>query len=450
MALALALMTLSGCRRDPIPRADPVKPASAQVAASHRAMVDDLAAIATRVAEENDYLSDKPAIDMRAQLAAETPETPARLRFRTRFELGREELNLGREREAIEHLQAAYDLFPSTGLPEDALDVCVYFLAVSHLRLAETANCCRQPSADSCLYPIQGRGRHDDREGSEGALPWLEKFLTLPGAPQPQKMNAIWLLNVAHMTLGDYPDGVPERRRLPLYPANRPKPEPFPRFPNIAADAGADTFSLSGGAIADDFNGDGAIDLVVSVWDARENTRLFLNDGKGRFTDRTEAANLTGMMGGLNMKQADFDNDGDLDILVMRGAWLGKNGRHPNSLLRNEGVDSAGVPVFRDVAPLAGLTAANYPVLSGDWADFDNDGDLDLYLGNESNSDFRCPSQLFRNDGPSAPGGVNRFTDIAAEAGVRNFGLTKGVTWGDYDGDRLPDLYVSNFAGVNR
>jgi len=70
-------------------------------------------------------------------------------------------------------------------------------------------------------------------------------------------------------------------------------------------------------------------------------------------------------------------------------------------------------------------------------ADYDNDGDLDLYIGNEG-----FPSQLFENNGGT-------FTDVAKRAGVANGRFTKGVVWGDYNNDRLPDLYVSNADGDN-
>ena len=88
---------------------------------------------------------------------------------------------------------------------------------------------------------------------------------------------------------------------------------------------------------------------------------------------------------------------------------------------------------------------AHYPTQTAAWADFDNDGDLDVYIGNEnlSGSDY-APCQLFRNNGDGT------FADVADAAGVTNGRFTKGVAWGDYDDDGLPDLYVSNLAGDNR
>ena len=145
---------------------------------------------------------------------------------------------------------------------------------------------------------------------------------------------------------------------------------------------------------------------------------------------------LKGLLGGANLLQADYNNDGHTDILVLRGTWLDKYGRHPNSLLRNNG-DST----FTDVSLDAGLGVAHYPTETAAWADYDNDGDVDLYVGNEYGDGLEAPSQLFRNNGDGT------FTDVARIAGVENNRYAKGVSWGDYDNDGFPDLFVSNLMG---
>ena len=106
----------------------------------------------------------------------------------------------------------------------------------------------------------------------------------------------------------------------------------------------------------------------------------------------------------------------------------------PNSLLQNDGRGH-----FRDVTFEVGLGGNHYPTQSASWADYDNDGDLDLYVANEIG-----PSELFNNNGSG------QFHNVAFEAGVVNGGSPKGVIWGDYDNDRFPDLFVSNFVGPNR
>lgn len=86
------------------------------------------------------------------------------------------------------------------------------------------------------------------------------------------------------------------------------------------------------------------------------------------------------MYGGLNLRHADYDNDGDVDILVLRGGWMDPGTLCVNSLHENDGRG-----VFRDVTFKVGLGDFHYQTQTADWADFDNDGFLDLYLGNENN-----------------------------------------------------------------
>ena len=122
--------------------------------------------------------------------------------------------------------------------------------------------------------------------------------------------------------------------------------EEFPPFHEVAADLGLNTLTLSGGVIADDFDNDGWLDIVVSDWSPSGQLRLFQNGGDGTFSERTKEAGLIGIFGGLNLVQADYDNDGDTDIFVLRGARGSRGiGRgYPNSLLQNDGDGR-----FRDV-----------------------------------------------------------------------------------------------------
>jgi hypothetical protein len=167
--------------------------------------------------------------------------------------------------------------------------------------------------------------------------------------------------------------------------------------------------------------------------------RFYRSRGDGTFEDASSAAGLDGVAGGHNIVQADYDGDGWMDALVVRGTWLGEKGNHPNSLLRN-----LGGARFVDTTYLAGMAEPSYPTDTCIWADYDLDGDLDLFVGNEDDLRNEAPCQLFQNQG------AGTFVDVAAAAGVENRRFTKGAAWGDYDLDRFPDLYVSNLGLRNR
>jgi hypothetical protein len=291
-------------------------------------------------------------------------------------------------------------------------------------------------SPESCILPIRGSGVHTNQEGSRQAIKCFTRICDLTSPADEIHLKARWLLNIAWMTVGEHPQAVPEKYLIPEEAFE--STEDFVQFTNIAQQLKLDTFTMSGGAIIDDFDNDHHLDLICSSWDPRDQLRFFRNQGDGTFEDRTKASGLEGFCGGLNMVQADYDNDGDIDFLVLRGAWLGTKGRHPNSLMRNNGNGT-----FTDVTLDVGMVE-HYPTQTAAWADFDNDGNLDLFVGNESDPSIDAPCQLYRNEGDGT------FRDVAATAGVTNGGYTKGVVWGDFNGDRYPDLYVSNQGGKNR
>ena len=395
--------------------------------------------IARDVLSTNRFLGDRE----RNALVAEFDALPAGVWPERRQELlvqiAVHELRLGRTEAAIARFEAAERLLPElpAGSVRRARVELLYGKGLAWLRRAETLNCVECHTPESCLAPIRGRGVHSDPEPSRRALAAFEELCALPDLDPAVRLRARWLLSVAAMTLGEWPDGVDERWRIPE--AAFDSDEDFPRFPDVAAQAGLDVVDLSGGALVEDLDGDGLLDVLTSTWDYTGPLHLMRNRGDGTFEDRTEQAGLSGLYGGLNLVHADYDNDGDADVLVLRGAWFAALGRHPNSLLRNEGDGT-----FLDVTVAAGLAEPACPTQTAAFADYDGDGDLDVYVGNESTPGARHPCQLFRNEGDGS------FTDVAAAAGVENDRYTKGVAWGDYDADGSPDLYVSNYTGENR
>lgn len=337
---------------------------------------------------------------------------------------------LGRIDEAIEHLEIAVRLLEENKprLTKEQLAEFLFQAGLTWLRLAESQNCVFCETGESCILPIRESGIHRAQVGSQRAIEYFERVLKL----DPTNRRPQWPLNIAYMTLGKYPDSVPPEFLIPT--AAFESTVEFPRFQEIGLKAGIKVVNCGGGGIAEDFDGDGLLDWMSCPWSPGGEIKLFRNRGDGTFDDISEAAGLAGIVGGINLVQGDFDNDGDADVYVTRGAWLNESGRVPNSLLENLGQGK-----FRDVTYDKGLGNEEFPTPTAAWSDFDNDGDLDLFVGNEG-----PPCQLYRNDGEKG------FVDIAREAGVINDRFTKGVVWGDYNADRFPDLYVSNLSRKNR
>ncbi|HUP25368.1 MAG TPA: CRTAC1 family protein, partial [Thermoanaerobaculia bacterium] len=370
---------------------------------------------------------------------------------RVRLQLAYEHIRLGEHEQAITQARAVLDLLRKAGQDGSPAALGAWkVLGVANYQAGEDANCVTLHPEGACILPIRPGAVHARPEHARDAA---EAFLEVLRR-RPDDVSARWLLNLSSMVSGDYPQGVPEPLRLPPGAFATPADAtPFPLWIDVAPRLGVAAFDLAGGAVMDDFDGDGRLDLISSTWDPCDSLKAFRNDGEGGFVDVTEAWGLHGQLGGLNLVHADFDNDGDLDLLVLRGAWQGPAGRVRRSLLRND--LNTERRSFVDVTAAAGLAYPAYPSQAAAWADYDGDGDLDLYIGTEADqlvvdpSDVReglafgHPAHLFRNNGDGT------FTDVAAAAGVQDRGFTKGVAWGDFDNDGHEDLFLSNF-GPNR
>ncbi len=348
-------------------------------------------------------------------------------------------MNLGKFAEADRRF-----LEVQTTYPVDSPRFANYEAArgVAALRGGEVENCVACQNEASCVFPLAAAAVHQKKAGSRKAIKHFSKYLE----KRPQDMGIRWLLNVAYMTLGEYPDRVPEQWLIRL-DAFR-SPVEVGRFANVAARVGIDALGpkYGGGSAFDDFNNDGLLDLVTSTENPSEGGSILINQGDGTFVDRSAGSGLDQQPGALNMKHVDYDNDGNLDVLFLRGAWE-KSQRL--SLMRNKGDGT-----FEDVTIAAGLDRPIATASAG-WADYDNDGFVDLYLAGETKAsdnpnklydivDLPNSSRLYHNNGNGT------FTDVAEPAGVKNNHFGKGVAWGDYDGDGYADLFVSNMNAHSR
>ncbi|MCA9217544.1 MAG: VCBS repeat-containing protein [Planctomycetales bacterium] len=192
-----------------------------------------------------------------------------------------------------------------------------------------------------------------------------------------------------------------------------------------------------------DVDSDGDQDLLVSL---NYSLIVFENLGKARFVKRTEISIHSWPS---SIAAADYDSDGDLDVYICgynpRGETSpgdifanpvpyhdAENGAR-NFMMRNDGNWD-----FQDVTVEVGLNQNNHRFsFATAWEDYDNDGDLDLYVANDFGRNV-----LFRNDLNEK--GQHRFTDVSRQAGVEDIAAGMSVHWADYNHDGWMDLYVSN------
>ncbi|GGA82075.1 CRTAC1 family protein [Puia dinghuensis] len=337
-------------------------------------------------------------------------------------------LQLGEEQKAIDILQGLLDRISLGAI--DQRQAIMKDMAIAWLRLGDRTNCITNHTAESCIYPISAGGVHRDKTGAEKAIDLYKAILV----DNPTDLESRWLLNIAYMTTGGYPEAVPPQFLLKV--RDDDSMHAVKPFRNVAMNIGLNYKCIAGGSIVDDFNNDGYDDIVLSSWSLTEPMRYYRNNADGTFTDVSDSSGLGYLTGGLNIMQTDYNNDGYKDIFVLRGGWKGKFGKNPNSLLRNNGDGT-----FTDVTKASGLLSF-HPSQTATWADFNNDGWLDVFIGNETTPGEEVhPCQLFINNRNGT------FTEMAAKAGCAVTKFVKGVTSGDYDNDGRMDIFLSTMNG---
>jgi len=203
------------------------------------------------------------------------------------------------------------------------------------------------------------------------------------------------------------------------------------------------------GAVFADFDNDGDADLLVGQtgWYDEETApqgralQLYVNDGEGRFTERGAEFGLADLrFAAYTLTVLDHDGDGWLDVFVCgygrlevehNNSWIEATNGAPNGLLENQSGQG-----FVDVAGDLGMRGTSWSYASAA-ADFDQDGDVDLYVANDYGT-----NQLWRSRGDGS------FEDVATALGVDDIGNGMGVAWGDLTSNGRLDLYVSNMSST--
>ncbi len=306
-----------------------------------------------------------------------------------RLELGRTLLKVGRFAEAAEELQhAAQDSTVRSSAMHEA--------GVAHYNTGAFAEAVRAECAALSANPENARARH-----------WL------------------WL---SSERLGGYPDDVPLPFRM------KPKGGWAPasvQYKDISSACGLDKTSGARGIAVFDYNNDGLLDVAVVA--AHAGISLYRNNGDGTFTDVSVDSGLYRSTNGFGITAGDFNNDGYVDLCVCRMGFYGGE----CELWRNNGDGT-----FSDVSKESGISFWG-PCFSASWVDYNRDGWLDLFVATNLGGlfDRKTPNRLFRNNGDGT------FTEVALGAGITSKWPTIGHSWGDYDNDGYPDLFLSNAIG---
>ncbi len=218
-------------------------------------------------------------------------------------------------------------------------------------------------------------------------------------------------------------------------------------FEDVAKKAGVDQPAGGTGALFLDVDNDGDCDLVVGHAGRSEDekivglpTQLYQNQGGGKFKNVSAAAGFVDPHVTFSLAAADVNNDGWIDLYLCSynsGGFTAPNSWHcasngtPNALYLNQGNGK-----FVDRAAAAGVADTRWSYAAA-FADFDEDGDQDLYVSNDYGE-----KSFYRNKGDGT------FEDVAQAFGVTDVGNGMGATWGDHDMDGDLDLYVSNMSST--
>lgn len=387
---------------------------------------------------DNPFLGVGPVRQLRAYLAQ--PQLSMVQRLQAQAALANKLLEQGEEQEAVALLLATTTEAERVFGPQQAMQQLGYVyarLCVAWLRRAEVENCVLRHAAESCLFPLDGGGIHQAGESAQQALQLLLRYCEL----QPDNLTARWLLNVAVMAVGEYPDGLAPQTLIP--PSAFASEYDIGRFEQAAGRLGVDAFSLCGGVACDDFDGDGRLDLYVgnesraaSDTQGSYPNQLFMNQGQLVFADGAAERGAGNDRFAKGVAAGDCDNDGDLDLYV--------SNVEENRLLANDGSGR-----FQDVAREAAVLGPRERSFATWFFDQDQDGWLDIFVaafradpGDLAAEALGRPHRaelprLYRNLGSGS------FEDVTVARGLARVLLPMGAAFGDLDNDGWQDLYLT-------
>ncbi len=233
--------------------------------------VEDLAKYADTLADSGDpYFGTRQLDYLIKQVQNPTFDTDT-WRISILSQLAFHRLRLGDVDESIQLLTEALELSDPNGFAHADI---MEDLAVAHMKRGELRNCVSPEGRLICALPLNPAYAHKDRAGATAAIALFESLLTL----DPENVRYRWLLNIARMALGQYPDSVPNEYLIP--------PDVFApdyeigRFEEIAADIGIYGVDLAGGAIIEDFDNDGLLDIMTSTWDPGGQSEILPQRGR--------------------------------------------------------------------------------------------------------------------------------------------------------------------------
>jgi hypothetical protein len=229
-------------------------------------------------------------------------------------------------------------------------------------------------------------------------------------------------------------------------------------FVDVGDGSGADLDARGNGCVAADFDLDGHTDLYVT---GAERAHLLWNEGDGTFTEGADDAGATAVGWYAGAAVGDVDGDGWPDLFLAGYANLGSpvegaTQGFPNTytgvrdlLYLNEGPADGGRVTFREVGMEAGLEVANFEYgLGALFSDLEGDGDLDLYVANDTKPNRLYDNVAWPGGAEADPAGLGfRFEELAARANVADPNAGMGVAAADYDNDGRADLFVTNARG---